>query len=385
MRITAVETTTINMPYKRANRSHHRANRGVTRTLIVVRTDDGIVGLGESRDYQSKHIIDHVLAPVVIGEDPLNIAKFRSRLLFGRQMPGVPSRLWETDPWAYSGFEMALYDIAGKAAGVPVSTILGGQCRTQVPFVAYFYPQQGRTSPEAIAEDCQNLAVSSRAQTLELKVGVLSPQDDIDTITKIRKNIGASVSLRIDANGAWSVGVAMQTLNAIERLGIANVEEPCLGLAALAWLRKTIHIPISTHHADVGVVAGLGAADNIVFDLPSEGGIGSARACANAAEALGLGFWMRSTGELGIGTAAILHLAASTPSMTYPNQTVLNLLADDIIQNPFEIRNGLIEVPDAPGLGVELDEAKVEKYARLHSEEGTYRYWEDRSPEAQEP
>src|SRR5690348_1642582 len=340
VKITTVETTTINMPYRHANRSHNRASRGVTRTIVVVRTDEGVVGLGETRDYQSKYVIDHVLSPVVIGQDPLNILKFRSRLLFGRQMPGVPSRLWENDPWAYSGFEMALYDILGKKAGLPVSMLLGGQCRTRIPFVAYVYPRADRTSPDAIAEDCQSVIAASHATTLELKVGVLTPQEDIDTVAQVRARLGPAVDLRIDANGVWPVGTAVQTLNAIEPLRIANVEEPCLGLPALAQVRRAVRIPISTHCADAGVVATMRAADNIVFDLPSEGGIGLAKECANAAAALGLGFWIRSTGELGIGTAAIVHLAASTPSMTYPNQTVLQLLEDDIVRNPLTLRDG---------------------------------------------
>jgi len=385
VRITAVEATTVNVPFRQSHRSHNRVGRGVTRTIVAVRTDDGLVGLGETLHYQSKHVIDHVLAPMVVGQNPLNMARLRSRLLYGRHMPGVPSRLWENDPWAYSGFEMALYDIAGKAAGLPVSTMLGGPCRARVPFVAYFYPREGRTSPQAIAEDCDELMAASRAATLELKVGVLSPREDIDTVAGIRSRIGSAAAIRIDANGAWSAATAMQTLAFMEPFGIANVEEPCIGLPALARLRRAVGIPVSTHCADVGVVAGLAAADNIVFDLPSEGGITSARECASAADAFGLGFWIRSTGELGIGTAALVHLAAATPSMTYANQTVLPLLADDIVARPLEMRDGYAAVPDAPGLGVELDEDKVAKYARLHAEDGTYWYWGDPRTTAWEP
>jgi len=348
-------------------------------------TDEGITGLGETLHYQSKYMIDHVLAPIVVGQDPLNIARLRSRLLVGKDRPGAPNRAWETDPWAYSGFEMALYDILGKATGLPLSTLLGGLYRARVPFVAYHYPAEDRLSPEAIAEDCQSLVESSGAQTLELKIGVLSPSKDIETLQKIREGIDPSINIRIDVNGAWSVATAIQTLNRMESLDIANAEEPCLGLSATARVRRVTGIPISTHHADVWTIVNMAVADSIAFDLPSEGGLISAKETASAAAALGLGFWMRSTGELGIGTAAILQLAAAVPSMTSANQTVLHLLEDDILQCPFHLQGGYIELTEAPGLGVTLDEEKVQKYARLHATEGTYWFWGGRDRSAWEP
>ncbi len=219
------------------------------------------------------------------------------------------------------------------------------------------------------------LMASTRAHTLELKVGVLDPLQDADTIRRIRDAIGPDLAIRIDANNAWSVESAVRTLNIMQESDLANAEEPCRGLTALARVRSRVSTPVSTHCADVAVVAGLGAADNIVFDLPSEGGIDSVREAAAEAEAAGLGVWMRSTGELGIGTAAILHLAAATPAMTHANQTVLHMLADDVVTKPLRIREGYVDVPDGPGLGVELDEEKVKTYARLHAEEGTYWFW----------
>jgi glucarate dehydratase len=87
---------------------------------------------------------------------------------------------------------------------------------------------------------------------------------------------------------------------------------------------------------------------------------------------------MRSTGELGVGTAAILHLAAATPAMRHPHQTVLHLLEDDVTQERLRIHRGYVEVPGAPGLGIALDEAKVRAYARLHTEQGTYWFWGER-------
>lgn len=375
MRITDIETVTVNIPFKVTNRSAGRVGRGVTRTIVQVHTDEGVIGFGETLHYQSKYVIDHVLTPSILGANPLDIARLRSRCLAGKDMCGAPGRAWETDPWAYSGVEIALYDIAGKVKHAPTSELLGGTHRRQIPFVAYVYPQADRMTPAKIAEDCAAMIHSSRAHTLELKVGVLEPQQDVETIQRIREAVGPGITVRIDANNAWSAETAIRTLSAMEEFDLANAEEPCRGLAAMAYVRRRVSTPLSTHCADVAVVAGLEAADNIVFDLPSEGGLDSAREAAAAAERHGLGFWMRSTGELGIGTAAILHLAASTPAMTHANQTVLHMLADDVVTKPLRISGGYVDVPEGPGLGVDLDEEKVKTYARMHAGEGTYWFW----------
>jgi glucarate dehydratase len=375
VRIIDIETVTINIPFTATNQSAGRVGRGVTRTIVQVHTDDGVTGLGETLHYQSKHVIDHVLTPALVGEDPLDIPRLRSRCLVGMGMDGAPGRAWETDPWAYSGVEMALYDIGGKVNNVPVHDLLGGAYRRQVPFVAYVYPRADRMRPEEIAEDCASLIRSGRAGTLELKVGVLEPRFDVETIRKVREAVGPDIAIRIDANTAWSVDTAIRTLSAMEEFNLANAEEPCRGLDAMARVRGHVSTPLSTHCADVPLVAALGAADNIVFDLPSGGGLESAREAEAAAAAFNLGFWMRSTGELGIGTAAILHLAAATRNSVHANQTVLHLLVDDVITRCHKIREGFIDVPAGPGLGIELDRDKVDAYARLHTKEGTYWFW----------
>lgn len=375
MKIASIETVTVNVPFRRRHRSHGRVGRGVTRTIVKVHTDAGITGLGETLHYQSKHVIDHVLAPAAVGRDPRDLAGLRARFLPGLGMPGTFGRAWESDPWAYSGVEMALYDILGKSAGRPLHALWGGAVRTRVPFTAYYYPPAGEADPEVIADGAAAVLAGTRAETLEMKVGVHEPARDVDTIRRLRERLGPGTGIRIDANGGWSPDTAIRTLGALEPYRLANVEEPCRGLAPLADVRKAMSIPLSTHCADAAVVARLGAADNIVFDLPSEGGLDSAREAAAAAASLGLGFWMRSTGELGIATAAIVHLAAAIPSMVHANQTVLHLLDGDVIRAPFSLEDGYARVPDAPGLGVDLDEGLVREYARRFDDEGPCWFW----------
>lgn len=375
MKIVSIETVTVNVPFRRRHRSHGRVGRGVTRTIVKVGTDAGVTGLGESLHYQSKYVIDQVLGPAVLGLDPHDLARLRARFLPGLGMPGTFGRAWESDPWAYSGVEMALYDIVGKSIGLPVYMLLGGRARGRVPFTSCYYPPLDETEPEVIAQGAAAIVETMRADTLELKVGVHEPERDVETIRRLREHVGPAINIRIDANGAWSTRTAMDTLAALEPYHLANVEEPCRGLVAMAEVRGHTATPLSTHCADAAVVARLGAADNIVFDLPSEGGIASARETAATAATLNLGFWMRSTGELGIATAAIVHLAAAIPSMIHANQTVLHLLEGDVVRTPFQMTGGYVDVPDTPGLGIDLDEGLVREYARRYDEEGPCWFW----------
>jgi len=281
---------------------------------------------------------------------------------------------------------MAVQDLLARESGLPLCRALGGRFRSRVPFVEYVYPAAEHLTPEAIAEDCVARVTATGAHTLELKVGVLDPASDIVTVARIRRALGPSLQIRIDANGAWTVPTAIRTLRSLEAYDVANVEEPCRGLAAMAYVKRQARIPLSTHVADAAIVARLEAADSIVFDLPSEGGLESARQAAAAAEAWGLGFWIRSTGELGVGTAAILHLAAATASMRHSQQTVLHLLEDDVVREPLLIRGGYLDVPETPGLGVALDDGKIRAYARLHQEQGTCWFWGPRhQPRWQRP
>jgi len=375
VKIASIETVTVNVPFRRAHRSHGRVGRGVTRSVVSVHTDAGITGLGESLHYQSKYVIDHVLGPAAIGRDPRDLARLRARFLPGLGMPGAFGRAWESDPWAYSGVEMALYDIVGKSTGLPVHMLLGGRFRTRVPFAAYYYPPLDEHRPELIAQGAAAVLETMRAGTVELKVGVYEPERDVETVRRLREHIGRAIDIRIDANGAWSTATAIRTLAALQPCGLANVEEPCRGLAAMARVKAQAATPLSTHSPDVDAVACLKAADNIVFDLPSEGGIVSAKDGAATAQARGLGFWMRSTGELGIATAAVVHLAAAIPSMVHANQTVLHLLEGDVVQTPFRMADGYVDVPDKPGLGVDLDEGRVREYARRYADEGPCWFW----------
>ncbi len=145
--------------------------------------------------------------------------------------------------------------------------------------------------------------------------------------------------------------------------------------ADMAELRRSTSIPFSAHTPDPERAASLGAPDTLVVGLGPFGGIAGTRRFIAACERAGVGFWFYS-GDFGIATAAYLHIAAATPYLERPSQSLLRWTADDVIAGgPFSPERGVVEVPASPGLGVELDEEALARCVERHAREGAYDFY----------
>jgi glucarate dehydratase len=164
-------------------------------------------------------------------------------------------------------------------------------------------------------------------------------------------------------------------LELLEPFAIANVEEPVDSFAGLAELRQSTAIPFSAHTPDIALAAQLGVPDALVVGLGFCGGIaGTRRLIAECAKA-GVDFWFYS-GDLGIATAAYLHVAAATPYLEYPSQSLLRWTVDDVVAGgPFSPDRGVLPVPQAAGLGVDLDEAALARCVERFAREGPYDFY----------
>jgi glucarate dehydratase len=214
----------------------------------------------------------------------------------------------------------------------------------------------------------------------EGKVAVHPVEQDIQLVREVRSAIGPERELRLDANMGWRVATARQALAELEPFQIANVEEPVASFADMAELRRATAIPFSAHTPDVDVAASLGAPDTIVLGLAFCGGIAGTRRFIAACEEAGIGFWFYS-GDLGIATAAYLHVSAATPYPDRPHQSLLRWTVDDVIASgPFSPEDGYVDVPTGPGLGVELDDRALARGAERFAREGEYRFYTEQVP-----
>lgn len=371
MKITHIETIPIRVPIKPelAIRSGRGGSHLVSPFLLVkIHTDVGLTGIGEvsctprwsgEDQVSAAHFIHTYFAPALIGEDPTDIEtttrKFASTVA--------------ANPFTKSGVEMALWDLRGKAEGLPVYKLLGGAVRDVVPTK---WSVSG-VAPDKAA-DIARWAVAQGFTSMKVKVGI-DPDGDVARVRAVRDAVGAHVKLGVDANGGWpTADVAIATIRRLRDMAdIYFVEQPVPAgeIDALVAVREAVALPIIADESvytlsDARLLARDRAADVFSIYVGKAGGIGPARAIADFARSVALSCTVGSNLELGVGSAAMTHLAIATRGIdaeTYPCDIIGPLFyEDDIVREPLPIAPAAARVDEKPGLGVELDDEKVERY-----------------------
>jgi glucarate dehydratase len=347
---------------------------GISRTVVRVTTNDGVVGLGESASPADAEALLGELGSRLVGRDPAATLAELGAVERPRVTHRSDGKVLLRNPLA--GVEIALWDIAAREEAQPLYELLGGSVRTTVAFSEYFAYREGHEdTPAAVADYCARMAEEHDSPVFEGKVGVRSPEDDVALVREIRAAIGPERELRIDANMGWTPETARAVLAATEPYAVANVEEPVGSFHEQAELRRSTVTPFSSHAPDVALAAELGVPDTLVVGLGFCGGIAGTRRLIADCEAAGVGFWFYS-GDLGITTAAYLHVAAATPYVERPSQSLLRWTTEDVIvDGPFSPEHGLVPVPGEPGLGVELDEVALARCVERYAREGAYDFY----------
>ncbi|MFI5420814.1 MAG: mandelate racemase/muconate lactonizing enzyme family protein, partial [Nitrososphaerales archaeon] len=319
-----------------------------------------------------------IVAPSVIGENPFNLERLAAKCLPTNANRSLPY-LDIYHQLAFAGIEMAIWDIMGKACGVPCALLMGGIYRNEVAFSDYVFASKamGETNEsfmESVVKYCKKLVSQFHSPVLEFKVGVQPPEEDVEMVRRIREEVGEKIKLRVDANCAWTESTAMNTIRAIEKYELANIEEPSVTLEADAKIRRVVKTPISVHWPSPREVANYGL-DAVVVNPLHFGGFYRTRKQFAIAEDLGLDIWLHSRCELGFGTAAYIHFLAAKRFSVLQSQSLIRPTKDFLTKEgkpTFE--NGVMHVPEGPGLGATLDTDKMEKYHQLFLELGEYQW-----------
>jgi glucarate dehydratase len=347
---------------------------GISRAIVRLTTEDGIAGLGESASQGDAGLLRGELGKRLVGRDASEVLDELDRMEPPPVQHRTDAKVIIRSPLA--GVEIALWDIAAHEAGVPLHQLLGEKVRSQVAFSEYFAYRPGRDDSAAdVAAFCARMAEEHGSTVFEGKVAVRPVEEDVELVREIRAAIGPSATLRLDANMGWRLDTAKRALALLEPFGIANVEEPVGSFAETAELRRTTSIPFSAHTPDPELAAELGAPDTLVLGTGFFGGIAGTCRFISRCEEAGVGFWFYS-GDFGIATAAYLHIAAATPYVDRPSQSLLRWTTDDVIAGgPFSPENGVVDVPTGPGLGVELDEKALARCVERFGREGEYDFY----------
>ena len=373
-RIARIEAWPANAPLEATYLMATGTVPGISRTIVRVTTDDGIVGLGESASTADAEVLLGELGQAFVGQETEVVRDELSQVPLSRPEHRTDGQVVIHTP--YTGLEIALWDIAAREAGVPLHELFGGSCRSTVAFSEYFAYRPGRDeTPADIAAYCARMAEQHGSSVFEGKVAAAPLEEDVRMVSEIRAAIGTDPELRLDANMGWRPETARRALELLEPFAIANLEEPVASFADMADLRRRTTIPFSAHTPDVEEAARLGAPDTIVVGLGPFGGIGGTRRLIAACEETGVGFWFYS-GDFGIATAAYLQIAAATPYVTAPSQSLLRWTTDDVIVGgPFSPEDGVVAVPTGPGLGVELDEVALRRCVERYERDGAYDFY----------
>tara|TARA_B100001013_G_scaffold82524_1_gene44916 strand:- start:277 stop:1392 length:1116 start_codon:yes stop_codon:yes gene_type:complete len=368
MIITQVEPIPIHVPLKQGLTTKTAHGEHITSPYVVVKvyTDEDLVGLGEATlsprwsgetSRGCVAVIEDILSPALEGHDPTNISAARE----------IISGAIKLNPFTKAAVEMALWDIKGKALNVPVYQLLGGKVRDEIPIkmVVGAFDLEKAT---ALAKRFLDWGV----KCLKVKVG-LNPKEDIERIAAVRDLAGPEIPIGFDANCGWDLPTARKMLKELEPFNILFAEQPIPPHDPndLAQLRRESNIPIMADESvftlnDARQLTRIGAADILSIYPGKSGGLLEAVETAHLAHAAGIVCSMGSNLELGIGTAAMLHLAAAETAIdseTYPADLIGPLYHEaDMITEPLELGPDTAKVPDAPGLGVELDEKQIERW-----------------------
>lgn len=375
MKIIEVNTTTVNIPYTAPTIACAWRKRGLTRTIVEIVCDDGVVGLGEIDGGHATVAAINRIRPALLGRSPHDL----ERILWDITPPLSPN------PRVQSGLEMALWDIMGKAAGVRVCDLLGGAYRERIPISGYLFFREandhlpaGEMSPEAMLDQARMLVERHGFGCLKLKAGVLKPSEEVRTMMLLRDAFGPEMTLRIDPNAIWSPEESIRLARQMSELDLEWIEDPTAGIEAMRRVRTSDPTPLATNMCvrnfpQLADGIRVGAVDVVLGDPAIWGGISACKKLAAVCDTFSLGFCLHSAGEFGISTAAFLHIAASTPSCSYAIDSHLWLQEGEIAIPDFhDIEGGCMRLPQGPGLGVSIDREALAYHAALNQEQGDY-------------
>jgi glucarate dehydratase len=373
------------------------------RSVVQVKCEDGVVGLGES--YGDDAFLGEVrkVLPRLRGHDVFDLPGLQ-RLVAQALSDTVltdahgligGSSIRKTIASVYSLFEVACLDAQGHCLGRPVTDLLGGRARDAVEFSAYLFYKYGKhvdgredawgeiTTPETLAGSAKRMIDEYGFRSIKLKGGVFEPAQEVEGIRALAEAFPGH-PLRIDPNGAWTVETGIRVAAELDGV-LEYLEDPTPGIEGMARVAEQASMPLATNmcvvnFGDVEPGFRARAIGVLLSDHHFWGGLRATQSLSVTCESFGVGLSMHSNSHLGISLAAMVQVAAATPHLTYACDTHWPWKIEDVIEpGVLEFREGAVAVPTTPGLGITLDEdalAKLhENYVRCglrKRDDGTY-------------
>ena len=366
------------------------------RNIIELQTDAGITGLGETHGGEGITEALERSKRQLVGQSVFAYRKFATKI------PHIGNSV-------YAGIELACLDAIGRAAGCRLCQLLGGPVRERVEFASYLFfryaadhpaalgderlvdprgqgdaaldPWGDVRSPAAMAELAEKFHKKYGFRVHKLKAGVFDPQLEIAALEAINERFSGKHLLRIDPNGRWTVPTALRVGKQLKKLPLEYYEDPVSGQAAMADVRAQTGLPTSTNScvtrfSHIPSAIRTKPIDVVLGDHHGWGGITAFQALGTIADMLGWGLSQHSNNHAGVTMAAMIHVGAVTPQLTYASDThyVWLPLGADIIEGPnLAIVDGQMAVPTGVGVGVTLDRDKLARAHETYTKSGMRR------------
>ena len=373
MKIAAIETFDLTCPLKCPfGWSQGWIDQRVT-TLVKVTTDDGLVGWGEGA---AADLINGLLAPLLIGQDPMDRAGLWERMFHalynGNNAVGLAGS-------ALSALDIAFWDLAGKATGLPVCALLGGKVRDKIAVYATgLYYTEGEF-PDLLLDEARGY-VAAGFKGMKTKVGGLSIAEDVVRVRALRDAIGPDIHLMVDANEAYNSTTAIRIGQKLAELDLVWFEEPVNAQDLDAYLEVKAALPMAIAGGEnlrtryeFKPYLTRRAYDIVQPDIMHCGGITEMQRICAMANACGIQVNPHVWGSP-VMIAATLHLAATLPpcpparnAQPYMQEPVMEFdrtpsaIRQELCAVPFGQKDSFVRVPTGPGLGIEVDEEVVER------------------------
>jgi muconate cycloisomerase len=363
-----VRVVLADIPVKRPHKMSFTTLEAVNFAFVRVETRGGLVGWGEAAclggpTWSEESVesvqatIERYLAPWLVGRDADAIEPIRREM--ARRVQG--------NPFARAAVEMALWDVNGRALGVPVHRLLGGRVRDRVPLSWSL----AVTSPEAEIEEAREKTALGH-RIFKIKTAAHPVAHDVERVRRIREAVGPDVALRVDANQGWDRPTALAAIRALEPHGLDFVEQPVprWDLDGMAEIARRVSVPIMADEScasphDALAIARLGGVSILALKVTKSAGLLGAMAVARIAEAAGMTCYVGCMIETSLGTAAYLHVALAAAPVTWGCELFGPLLLKaDVVRRPVQYADGAILALDGPGLGVEIDETALKNWTR---------------------
>jgi glucarate dehydratase len=365
------------------------------RTIIELVTDDNITGLGEVPGSVATTQALEAAREVVIGTDPFQLNALQTELLSRFGAEGTHER--GQMPWdfrrivhVFSAIEVACFDLMGKATGRPVCDLLGGRARDRVDFSAYlFYKHEGAggtlefgtdpnatgwaaarqkaaLDPDGVVAQAQAMCQAFGFKSIKLKGGVMPPDEEADAMIALQKAFGPGTPLRLDPNAIWSVDTSVRVGKRLEGV-LEYYEDPTRGQENMGKVAQAVNIPLATNMCttsfeDIPGSIRHNSESIILSDHHFWGGLRASVELARICKTFGRGLSMHSNSHVGISLAAMAHLAAAVPNLTYACDTHYPWQSEEVlVGGRLQFDDGALQISNEPGLGIELDRAALGK------------------------